>query len=75
MLIKRSGKQKGTNASLAKENQSSKAKLVQLVSGSNGNIVGIEEIIKGNYEPFYGAMYLSLDGINSENMNEKVSIL
>jgi len=46
-----------------------------LVSGSNGNVVGLDELMKGDWEPFYGAMYLSLDGVNSDNMHEKVRLV
>lgn len=62
------GKSSGS-VSLKKKTQSS---LVQLVSGSNGNTVPLESLLQGEWEPFYGALYLSLDGVNSDNMQAKV---
>lgn len=73
LVIKRNTKQKNANSQQEKGNHTNSAKLLQLVSGSNGSVVSLEELVKEDWEPFYGAMYLSLDGVNSENMQEKVS--
>lgn len=73
LVIKRNTKQKNANSQQEKGNHTNSARLIQLVSGSNGSVVSLEELVKGDWEPFYGAMYLSLNGVNSENMQEKVS--
>ncbi|XP_053400614.1 protein inturned-like [Mercenaria mercenaria] len=76
LLIKKNSKDKKSGSLLVKKkSQSSTSRLVQLVNGSNSNTVTIENIAQGEWEPFYGAMYLSLEGVNSDNMQAKEDIV
>jgi len=69
LLIRQSGKRSTTIGSSPK---SPANRLVQLVSGSNGTGAVVPSECAQSWEPFYGAMYLSLDGVNSDNMQAKV---
>ncbi|KAL4230019.1 hypothetical protein ACF0H5_010406 [Mactra antiquata] len=73
LVIKKNMKGKTSGSVLLKKKTQSS--LVQLVSGSNGNNVALDSLLQGDWEPFYGALYLSLDGVNSENMQAKEDIV
>ncbi|XP_060591133.1 protein inturned-like [Ruditapes philippinarum] len=76
LLIKKNSREKKSGSLLVKKtSQSSVSRLVQLVTGSNNSAVSIENIAEGEWEPFYGAMYLSLEGVNSDNMQAKEDIV
>ena len=63
-----------TTKSVAKQKAQSKSdRLVHLISGSNNSAMVLEELADTVWEPFYGALYLSLDGVSSEHMQGKVS--
>ncbi|XP_052792389.1 protein inturned-like isoform X1 [Mya arenaria] len=71
LLIRQSGKQRSAVPTKSQPTN----RLVQLVTGSNSSAVSLADIASENWEPFYGAMYLSLDGVNSDNMQAKEDIV
>lgn len=75
LVIRRNPREKPGSLPVKKKNVSSASRLVQLVTGSNGSAVSLDGLTQGEWEPFYGAMYLSLEGVNSENMQAKEDIV
>ena len=73
-LVVQSVPRQKTTKSVAKQKAQSKSdRLVHLISGSNNSAMVLEELAETVWEPFYGALYLSLDGVSSEHMQGKVS--
>lgn len=71
----RSSKRREGEGSMRRRSQSRSSRLVQLVAGSNSSPVSLEGLLQGQWEPFYGALYLSLEGISSDNMQAKEDIV
>ena len=73
MVLQSVTRQKVTKSQTKQKAQSRSDRLVHLVTGSNNSAMVLEELADTAWEPFYGALYLSLDGISSDNMEGKVN--
>ncbi|XP_052281531.1 protein inturned-like [Dreissena polymorpha] len=76
LLIRPSEKTKTEKIPIVKKDSipSSAHRLTELITGSNNHRTS-HEVTAQNIVPFYGAMYLSLEGINSDNMQAKEDIV
>ena len=75
MVLQSVTRQKVTKSEAKQKAQSKSDRLVHLVTGSNNSAMVLEELTDTVWEPFYGALYLSLDGVSSETMQGKVNRL
>ena len=73
LVLRRNAKRESSSVLVKKRNQSETNRLVQLLAGSNTEARSVDDVAMGDWEPFYGAMYLSLEGVSSDNMQAKVT--
>lgn len=68
-------RQKATRSEAKQKAQSRSDRLVHLITGSNNSSMVLKELTDTVWEPFYGALYLSLDGVSSDTMQGKEDIV
>lgn len=68
-------RQKTIRSDAKQKAQSRSDRLVHLITGSNNNSMVLKELTDTVWEPFYGALYLSLDGVSSDTMQEKEDVV